>query len=304
MRVLSAPELEILVRELQELNGFYIDRFYEVADGKFRIRLSKNKTQVNLQIILSHAINKTEYVEKQEEATNFALAIRKRIEGFLIEKIGQFNRDRIVIFALRKGDERLNMIIEMFGKGNLVITDSAMKILLAYMVNDFKDRSVRPGNEYKGPAASLTKPTILPEKESFIIYRDLGGKAVDYAIEELEKYKGLEQQKFETFQQALDLYYYENPVKQKSEKTEKEKAVEVLESSIAKQERILKSLDAEIESNKRVGETIFNNISEINTMIKAIQSNKRITKEELQGFLDRIKIQNIDLKDRKVRIEI
>src|SRR5580693_1360814 len=102
MRGISTAELAVLVNELQSYVGFYIDRFYEVSDGKFRLKLSKNKVQPNIQIILAHTINKTNYIEKQEQASNFTIAVRKRIEGFNIKSIKQLNNDRIVLFELKK----------------------------------------------------------------------------------------------------------------------------------------------------------------------------------------------------------
>ncbi len=81
MRVISAPELAVLVDELQEFAGFYIDRFYEVSDSKFRMRLSRNKVKADLQIILSHAINKTQYIERQEQPSGFALSAKKEDRG-------------------------------------------------------------------------------------------------------------------------------------------------------------------------------------------------------------------------------
>jgi hypothetical protein len=39
-------------------------------------------------------------------------------------------------------------------------------------------------------------------------------------------------------------------------------------------------------------------------MIKAAQGNKRITKEELQRMFPKIKVLNVDLKDKKITIEL
>ena len=39
----------------------------------------------------------------------------------------------------------------MFGRGNLIITDEKMEILLALQTHEFSDRTVRKGEVYKPP---------------------------------------------------------------------------------------------------------------------------------------------------------
>lgn len=41
MREISTPELSALVNELGWLADFYIDKFYEISGGRFRIRMSR-----------------------------------------------------------------------------------------------------------------------------------------------------------------------------------------------------------------------------------------------------------------------
>ncbi|MGI0100578.1 MAG: NFACT family protein [Candidatus Micrarchaeaceae archaeon] len=154
MRELYTLELMALVRELRSLEGFYIDQFYELDRGRFRMRLSGKGTKANVSCTLPYSLCRTDTVEIREEATNFSIAVRKRIKGARIKAISQLNCDRIISIGLSKGDLSAYMILEMFGRGNLVITDTDMKIQLAYVVHDFKDRSVRPGSQYMPPKNS------------------------------------------------------------------------------------------------------------------------------------------------------
>jgi predicted ribosome quality control (RQC) complex YloA/Tae2 family protein len=151
MRDLYALELMQLSKELQSLRDFYIDQFYELAKGRFRIRLSRKGEKANLQIILPNTINRTDFLEIKEDATNFSLAVRKRITGFQIGEVSQYNNDRIILIRAKKPDNEINIILELFGKGNLVIADHAMRILLAYQVHEFSDRAIRPNATYRPP---------------------------------------------------------------------------------------------------------------------------------------------------------
>jgi predicted ribosome quality control (RQC) complex YloA/Tae2 family protein len=151
MRELYTLELVVLTKELKGLEGFYIDKFYELDKNKFRLRLSQKGEKINLQFALPYSINRTNFVEIKEDASNFSLATRKRIAGARIKQVVQLNNDRILMIKLDSKNEEISIILEMFGKGNMIITDPNMKILLAYLVHDFKDRSIRPGADYKTP---------------------------------------------------------------------------------------------------------------------------------------------------------
>ena len=161
MRGISTLELAVLARELSGMKGFHVDKFYELADGVFRMRLSRKGERADLQCALGITVNATKYIETAEQPTGFALAARKRMSGAIIDSVKQYNDDRILLVRLLKGDSALNIVLEMFGRGNLVVTDDAMTILLAYRVHDFKDRSVRPGATYSAPKNSpITIPGI------------------------------------------------------------------------------------------------------------------------------------------------
>ncbi len=274
MRAISTAELAVLVKELQEFDEFYIERFYEVAEGAFRLKLKKDKAQQNVQIILSRTINKTRYIEKQEQPSNFAMAVRKRVEGFKIRGIRQLNNDRIVVFELAKGTDQMNLIVEMFGVGNLIITNKEMSILLAYVQRQFKDRAISPGVTYTPPRQST------------------GYKAV--SLEEVDRHG------FATLSEALDQYYYENPIEKKEVKNE---AAEQLKISIEKQRKILSQIDDDIRANKEVGERIMNNMQKVNQIIDELKKNKRANIEDVKPGAG-IKVLGLSLKDKTVTLEI
>lgn len=158
MRELYTLELMQLVEELQSLEGSYIDQFYEIERNKFRFKITSKGMKANLQALMPYSLNRTTTIEIKEEATNFTMAARKRISGVKIKRIEQFNNDRIIKIKTEKAEEEMNLIFEMFGRGNFIITDKSMKILLAYQLHIFKDRAVRPGSTYAHPKNSSINP--------------------------------------------------------------------------------------------------------------------------------------------------
>ena len=176
MRQLYTIELIALVKELQGLAGFYIDKFYESSDSVFRLSLSRKGEKLDVRCVLPYAIGRTEYIEHAEEPTNFATAVRKKISGFEMVSIEQYNNDRIILIKLKKGEEAINIILEMFGQGNMIIADKDMKALLVYKPHTFKDRAV------------TTNSTYTPPKNSNIYILD--AKAVEEKIKKIGEDKG------------------------------------------------------------------------------------------------------------------
>lgn len=148
---LSTLELQILTRELNAVKGYYIDQFYQLDDMRFRMKLSSKEGKTNLNIEIPNYIALSNVGEITEEATGFAMAVRKRVSGAKITGIGLLGRDRIVNITVERKEWKGNMIIEMFGRGNLIITDDKMEILLALQTHEFTDRNVRKGGGYKPP---------------------------------------------------------------------------------------------------------------------------------------------------------
>ncbi|MGC8652298.1 MAG: NFACT family protein [Candidatus Micrarchaeia archaeon] len=151
MRMLYGLEFLFLARELKQANGYFIDNFYELGKGRFRLKLTRNGEQMNLLCVLPYSVSSASVFERAGTPTNFSIAARKRICGFRIVEVSRLNNDRIIMFELKKGAEGARAILELFGKGNFIVTDQAGKITLAYMQHKFSDREVRIGEQYVPP---------------------------------------------------------------------------------------------------------------------------------------------------------
>ncbi|MGC8670076.1 MAG: NFACT family protein [Candidatus Micrarchaeia archaeon] len=154
MRMLYGLEFLHLVKELELINGYFVDNFYELDKGKFRLKLSKSGNQINLLCVLPYSISNATVFEHKNEATNFAIAVRKRIKGFKIVKVSRVNNDRIIEIKLEKNKEEIGILFELFGKGNMVIVNNDNTIMLAYVQHEFKDRSTRINAKYVPPRSN------------------------------------------------------------------------------------------------------------------------------------------------------
>ncbi|MDE1824015.1 MAG: NFACT family protein [Candidatus Micrarchaeota archaeon] len=155
MRELSAIELKVVVDGMGSVlaNG-YVRKFYELGRDAFRIAFYSNQNNYILYAKLARVMNLSEFAEEAGEATQFAVAMRKRIENAKVLGISQKGSDRIVIVGLEAAGKRYNLIIEMFGKGNVVLTDDNSVIELCYKRLRYADRAIGPKLKYEFPRSS------------------------------------------------------------------------------------------------------------------------------------------------------
>ncbi|MCL5102362.1 MAG: NFACT family protein [Candidatus Marsarchaeota archaeon] len=372
MREPSTLDLATVINELEPLIGFYVEKFYELPGQRFRLKLNKSGTgQGNLLITPGRMFGVASQVEISDTPTSFSQAVRKRISNSKITAISLFNDDRIISIAIDKGDTRQYLIVEMFGKGNLIIADSGMKIALAYKRHEFQDRKVFPGEQYVAPknkpvtisalgnidringliSEACKKPgkSVMQALSSVInlgslyiedsaircgvdpasqanelhenhideitkqlskfstyikspeptVYID-GETAIDYSVAPIKKYESMQQRRFGHAYEAMEYYYMS--VRETPEQNESTKAKE-LEASIKKQHEIISKTAGEIEQLKRSGDLIYANMQLINDIISRARSLKRFDKAQIEGEFG-VKVANVDLKEKKITLEL
>ncbi|MGA3020712.1 MAG: NFACT family protein [Candidatus Micrarchaeales archaeon] len=175
MREIAAIEISALVRELNDrFSSSYFKSFYEIGDNSFLILFSKERKDIAMYINLTKAINETEFREKAEAPSEFALEMRKRLDGCKLRGIRQHKRDRIVIIELTGKEER-KLVIEMFDKGNILLLNKDGIIDLAYVNKSFRNRSVRRGMTYSFPESKAKNFEANGEGEVKLELQELKG---------------------------------------------------------------------------------------------------------------------------------
>lgn len=366
MHELTSLEIGLLVREFKRLEGSRIRKFYDLGNGAFKIALYKSPDTRLVYVKLMKAINITEFSEAAGEATQFAMAMRKRIENSVVDSIQQMNNDRIIRFVLDKG--RQFLVLEMYGKGNLILTGPEGTIEVSYKRLMQKSREIKKGARYEyaesashdilsmdGSAAarisedlrigktlisSLSKSLSLgPLYLEDIIMRagldpnaagisgeqagrlakeilGLGmristekpriylkdGKTVDYAACSILKYEGMMAELFDTMSQLLDrLYLGERSSVPDTARQEKLKELAI---NIEKQEHLAKRLAAESRENAVIGNAILANMNQVNALCAYLTQNRRATLEEVRGAFPGLRVKELDLKNKTVKIEL
>jgi predicted ribosome quality control (RQC) complex YloA/Tae2 family protein len=157
MRTLSNLEYTYLCKELQSLVGRRLDKFYDLGEGRFRMKFG----DADIICELGKRMNITKYIEKSPETpSGFAMSVRKELEARKLASVSQHGFDRVVVFMFEGSP---SMVFEMFGKGNLVLVQGG-KTKKCFKREEWKDRKTLPGTEYGFPApAKVAQTPSVPE---------------------------------------------------------------------------------------------------------------------------------------------
>ena len=161
---ISSFELAALVNELQFIVGGKLSQIYHQDKMELLFSLhARGKGKQLLKIIPGKFLCLTS--EKGDiplRPTGFCMQLRKYVSNASINKIEQKNSERIVIFELEK-NEKFYLIIELFSKGNIILTNSEYKIIGTLQRQIWKDRSVKAHEQYVFPASDVNWK-LLQEK--------------------------------------------------------------------------------------------------------------------------------------------
>lgn len=299
---ISAFELKYMVDELQVLldsrvNQIYqpkglLLQFHKTGEGKRYLRIEPNALWL---------------VEEKQEMTGkipgLCQALRKYIKGKKVTKIGQIGSERIVFMELETQKEKYNVYVELFGSGNIILTDGENKIIRAIEEREWKDRMIKSGEEYRLPPAKANifkltekdfegkeekgialmgfgklyaKEILTRSKDAFKGYKSLmnskkdphvyGKEAVPILLEQEE-----DGQKYETFSKAISAVWVDETPKKKE--TKKDKIIK----QILMQEKNIEDQQKKAEELQRKGELIYEHYQEVKEAIDKAKGPNIIT---------------------------
>jgi predicted ribosome quality control (RQC) complex YloA/Tae2 family protein len=172
----SSFDLNALVAEWQDLVGGRIDKVYQ-AEDEIIVRINAPaRGKAELYYKAGRWICLHEVEDKPEAPPPFAQALRRLLDNARVQRIEQRGFDRIAALYLERGGEPIDLIFEVFGKGNLVVVKGDT-IAAALFPQTFKDRAVQVGEPYRFPEAGLD-PLELDRSEFANALRGAKGQVV------------------------------------------------------------------------------------------------------------------------------
>jgi len=151
---ITSFDLRVLVSEWQGLVGGHVDKIYQRNDEvMFRINVP-DRGKVELYSKAGQWLCLHQVEEKPEAPPPFAQTLRRLLDNARVVAVEQRGLDRIAVFRVERGPERLEIVFEVFSKGNIVLVRDAT-IVAVQFPQKFKDRDVQGGERYSYPTAGI-----------------------------------------------------------------------------------------------------------------------------------------------------
>jgi len=149
MRELSSIDVRHLVVELQRLVGSRIMRVYAPQDHALLIELRKPGEKLLVCITTPTVMHLTgEKGTMPDRPSAWCSLLRKYLEGSKVLVVEQPASERVIHIQSGKSAGTIDLFIELYGKGNIVLTDANGTIIGILHERAFKDRTLKREERY------------------------------------------------------------------------------------------------------------------------------------------------------------
>lgn len=126
----STIDIISILEELQQYVGMRVNQVYDIDNKTYLIKMHQPEKKVVLLIESGTRIHTTEFEwPKNPAPSGFSMKLRKHINNKRLEYIKQCGVDRVLDLQFGSGEASYHLILEMYDRGNLVLTDWEFKIL-------------------------------------------------------------------------------------------------------------------------------------------------------------------------------
>ncbi|XP_040825871.1 nuclear export mediator factor NEMF isoform X1 [Ochotona curzoniae] len=161
---------------LAELNasllGMRVNNVYDVDNKTYLIRLQKPDCKATLLLESGIRIHTTEFEwPKNMMPSSFSMKCRKHLKSRRLVSAKQLGVDRIVDFQFGSDEAAYHLIIELYDRGNIILTDSEYLILniLRFRTDDSDDVKFAVRERYPVDHARAAEPLLTLERLTEVI---------------------------------------------------------------------------------------------------------------------------------------
>ncbi|XP_023298499.2 nuclear export mediator factor NEMF homolog [Lucilia cuprina] len=154
------------VTELQSLVGLRVNQIYDIDNKTYLIRLQGGGESKKILLIESGIRFHTTAFEwpKNVAPSGFSMKLRKHLKNKRLEKLQQLGIDRIVDFQFGIGEAAYHIIVELYDRGNIILTDHEM-IILYILRPHHEGEDIRFAVREKYPVGRAKQQSLLPSED-------------------------------------------------------------------------------------------------------------------------------------------
>ena len=151
---LSGIELHYLVNKISPKvsSGYYVSDISSITKNSILLKLH-HPAEPNIMLMVStKGIWFTNKKYRQIEENQFVKVLSREIERAKISSVSQPGSERIFFLYFVNRDNKVRkLIVEIFGKGNIILCDESMEIIWILNPIEVRHRTLRTGSEYVLP---------------------------------------------------------------------------------------------------------------------------------------------------------
>lgn len=166
-RGLAAFDIYVIVSELQDLRGCYVEKIYQLSRDEILLKVQQktNNQKESLFLRNGQLLCRTQTsFETPEKPSLFAMTLRKYLLNGKISAITQHEFDRIILLEVRRKEGTYTLVCELFSKGNIILLNPEGRIIRPLIKQEWTSRVIKSGEIYRPPPAQ-TNPFHLSEQE-------------------------------------------------------------------------------------------------------------------------------------------
>ncbi|NLI73776.1 MAG: fibronectin-binding domain-containing protein [Euryarchaeota archaeon] len=175
---MSAFDILAMTSEMQVLVGGYLDKIFHWDSRNVMLRI--NTPSDGRKELVLHDLRwlymSPERPDIPDIPSQFAVHLRKVLTNGRITSVYQKEFDRVIILEVQKGPVSFQIVIELFGGGNLIVISEG-KIVGSVVSRRWRHREIRPGADYTFPQARFD-PTSMDDSSFYQAVRGSNSDAV------------------------------------------------------------------------------------------------------------------------------
>lgn len=157
----SSFDVGAIVYELvNTIKNARVENIYQIDRKTFLFRLHKpNQPTMQLLMEAGKRLHLTDYaLGKPPSPPVFCMVLRKHLNNGIVENIAQHEFERTITFGIRVRRNLIQLVVELFGEGNVIFTDQQNTIVAAMKFKKMRDRNILRNETFTHAPASGKNP--------------------------------------------------------------------------------------------------------------------------------------------------
>jgi predicted ribosome quality control (RQC) complex YloA/Tae2 family protein len=193
-REFTSFDIAAAIHELkQAILDSRVNNIYQPNNKTLILKLHKpDKPSPILILEAGKRIHLTSYTpEKPPTPPAFSMALRKYLRNSWLTNIEQHEFERVILLHFKTKTGKLRLILELFGEGNIILTNEENKILQALNYKRMRDRNILRGETFHHAPPSGKNPQKISREEMQEALRNFGDVEVVRALTRLLSIGGI-----------------------------------------------------------------------------------------------------------------